>query len=153
MGGLAWMFLGVANGASLLYDEEFQIYKSQYPDRVRLDYALSRESTNSKGGKMYIQDNMAESAEEIFTALDNGAHIYFCGLKGMMPGIQDMLETTCKAKGIDYDACLKGLRAKNQWHVDCTRGTFKCTRGTFKCTRGTFKCTDRAWISREHIFS
>jgi len=116
--GLAWMFLGVANGASLLYDEEFQIYKSQYPDHVRLDYALSRESTNSKGGKMYIQDKMAESAEEIFTALDNGAHIYFCGLKGMMPGIQDMLETTCKAKGIDYDAWLKGLRAKNQWHVE-----------------------------------
>ena len=27
--GLAWLFLGVANSDSLLYDEEFQIYKSQ----------------------------------------------------------------------------------------------------------------------------
>jgi len=55
---------------------------------VRLDYALSRESTNSKGGKMYIQDKMQEYADEVFGALDGGAHIYFCGLKGMMPGIQ-----------------------------------------------------------------
>ena len=29
-----------------------------------------------------------EYADEIFDALDKGAHIYFCGLKGMMPGIQ-----------------------------------------------------------------
>ena len=53
--GLAWLFLGVANTDSLLYDEEFQTYKQEYPDRVRLDYALSREQTNDKGGKLYIQ--------------------------------------------------------------------------------------------------
>ena len=45
----------VANSDSLLYDEEFQTYKQEYPDRVRLDYALSREQTNDKGGKLYIQ--------------------------------------------------------------------------------------------------
>lgn len=27
---------------------------------------------------------------------DNGAHIFFCGLKGMMPGIQEMLERVSK---------------------------------------------------------
>ena len=27
-----------------------------------------------------------EYADEVFDLLDNGAHIYFCGLKGMMPG-------------------------------------------------------------------
>mmetsp|Transcript_77203 Transcript_77203/g.113053 ORF Transcript_77203/g.113053 Transcript_77203/m.113053 type:complete len:396 (-) Transcript_77203:353-1540(-) len=116
--GLAWLFLGVANSDSLLYDEEFQIYKSMYPENVRLDYALSRESTNSKGGKMYIQDKMQEYADEVFGALDGGAHIYFCGLKGMMPGIQDMLEATCKSKGIDYTEWLTSLRHKNQWHVE-----------------------------------
>jgi len=116
--GLAWLFLGVAGAESLLYDEEFQIYKSQYPNNVRLDYALSREDKNKAGGKMYIQDKMAESADQVFNALDSGAHIYFCGLKGMMPGIQDMLEGVCKAKGINYDEWLKGLRENNQWHVE-----------------------------------
>lgn len=31
---------------------------------------------------------MEEYSDEVFDLLDNGAHIYFCGLKGMMPGIQ-----------------------------------------------------------------
>jgi hypothetical protein len=35
------------------------------------------------------------------------------GLKGMMPGIQDMLEDVCKVKGINYDEWLKGLRENN----------------------------------------
>ena len=59
-----------------------------------------------------------EYADEIFTKLNNGAHIYFCGLKGMMPGIQDMLKEVATAKGLDYDEWLKGLKAKKQWHVE-----------------------------------
>ena len=35
---------------------------------------------------MYVQERLAQSAEELFNRLDAGAHIYFCGLKGMMPG-------------------------------------------------------------------
>merc|ERR1712205_157144 len=69
------------------YDEEFQVYLRQNPDKMRLDYALSREGPpNKKGGKMYIQDKVEEYADEVFDALDKGAHMYFCGLKGMMPG-------------------------------------------------------------------
>merc|ERR1711933_618111 len=76
--GLAWLFLGVANSDALLYDDEWQAVKQNYPDQFRLDYALSREQTNSKGGKMYIQDKVEEYADEVFTKLENGAHIYFC---------------------------------------------------------------------------
>ena len=35
---------------------------------------------------MYIQDKVEEYSDEVFDLLNNGAHIYFCGLKGMMPG-------------------------------------------------------------------
>merc|ERR1712176_1426476 len=98
--GQAWLFLGVANSDALLYDDEFQKAKKDFPDNFRLDYALSREQTNAKGGKMYIQDKVEEYADEVFDKLENGAHIYFCGLKGMMPGINDMLEGVSKKKGI-----------------------------------------------------
>ena len=84
--GLAWLFLGVANSDALLYDEEWQAAKSKFPDNFRVDYALSREQKNKKGGKMYIQDKVEEYADEIFERLENGAVMYFCGLKGMMPG-------------------------------------------------------------------
>jgi ferredoxin--NADP+ reductase len=116
--GEAWLFLGVANSDALLYDDEFQEAKKQFPDNFRLDYALSREQTNQKGGKMYIQDKVEEYADEVFEKLENGAHIYFCGLKGMMPGIQDMLQGVAEKKGLDYEEWLKGLKAKKQWHVE-----------------------------------
>ena len=96
--GVAWLFLGVANSDALLYDEEWQAIKAKFPNNFKLDYALSREQTNSKGGKMYIQDKLEEYADEIFTRLDKGAHIYFCGLKGMMPGILETLEGVAKKK-------------------------------------------------------
>lgn len=34
-GGLAWLFLGVANTDSLLYHEEFSKYKEEFPDNFR----------------------------------------------------------------------------------------------------------------------
>lgn len=56
--GLAWLFLGVANSDSLLYDAEWQSVLAEYPENFRLDYALSREQNNKSGGKMYIQDKV-----------------------------------------------------------------------------------------------
>ena len=98
MQGLAWLFLGVANKDALLYDDEWQQVLKSHPNNFRVDYALSREQTNKKGGKMYIQDKMEEYADEIFDRLSKGGHIYFCGLKGMMPGIQETLERVASEK-------------------------------------------------------
>merc|ERR1712071_415473 len=116
--GEAWLFLGVANSDALLYDDEWQSVLKSHPDNFRLDYAISREQENKAGGKMYVQDKVEEYADEIFTKLDNGAHIYFCGLKGMMPGIQDMLKEVAASKDLDYNEWLKGLKKSKQWHVE-----------------------------------
>lgn len=116
--GLAWLFMGVANSDATLYDDEFQEYLKTYPKQFRLDYALSREQKNKSGGKMYIQDKVEEYADEVFDLLENGAHIYFCGLKGMMPGIQDMLSRVCKDKKINEEEFFGGLKKNKQWHVE-----------------------------------
>ncbi|GIM01498.1 hypothetical protein Vretimale_6299, partial [Volvox reticuliferus] len=116
--GLFWLFMGVANSDAKLYDEELQALAKAYPSQFRLDYALSREQKNRKGGKMYIQDKVEEYSDEIFDLLDNGAHMYFCGLKGMMPGIQEMLERVAKSKGLNYEEWVEGLKHRNQWHVE-----------------------------------
>jgi len=116
--GLAWLFLGVANTDALLYDDEWQEVLKSHPDNFKLDYALSREQKNKDGGKMYIQDKVAEYADEVFTRMDNGAHMYFCGLKGMMPGILAMLEGVSKEKGLVWEDKLKEWKAKGQWHVE-----------------------------------
>lgn len=116
--GLAWLFLGVANKDSLLYDEDWQKLKEKFPDKFRVDYALSREQKNKKGGKLYIQDKVEEYSDEIFDRMEKGAHIYFCGLKGMMPGILEMLEGVAKRKNIDWAAKLSHWKEEGQWHVE-----------------------------------
>merc|ERR1712199_118452 len=108
--GLAWLFLGVANTDALLYDDEWQEVLKSHPDNFRVDYALSREQTNVDGGKMYIQD-------EVIDRMDKGAHMYFCGLKGMMPGITTMLEEVSKGKGLVWEEKLKEWKKAGQWHV------------------------------------
>ncbi|CAK9141163.1 unnamed protein product [Ilex paraguariensis] len=117
-GGLAWLFLGVANTDSLLYDDEFTKYLQEYPDNFRYDRALSREQKNQTGGKMYVQDKIEEYSDEIFKLLDNGAHIYFCGLKGMMPGIQDTLKKVAEQRGESWEEKLSQLKRNKQWHVE-----------------------------------
>ncbi len=116
--GLAWLFLGVANSDALLYDDEWQPIVKNFPNNFKLDYALSREQKNKAGGKMYIQDKVGEYADEVFTRMDNGGHMYFCGLKGMMPGILEMLDGVAKEKGIVWEDKLKEWKKNGQWHVE-----------------------------------
>jgi len=116
--GLAWLFLGVANTDALLYDADWQTIKTKFPENFRVDYALSREQTNKDGGKMYIQDKVEEYADEVFSRMEKGAHIYFCGLKGMMPGILTMMEGVAASKGKEWKAVLKEWKEAGQWHVE-----------------------------------
>merc|ERR1719326_1526114 len=46
------------------------------------------------------------------------AHMYFCGLKGMMPGITEMLEGVAAKKGLVWEDKLKEWKKAGQWHVE-----------------------------------
>ena len=82
--GKAWLFMGAPKSANLLYEEDLQRYLSDYPDNFKYTKAISREEQNTKGGRMYIQDRVLESANELFNMIeDEKTHIYLCGLKGM----------------------------------------------------------------------
>lgn len=56
-----------------------------------------------------------EYKDQVFDLLNNGAHMYFCGLKGMMPGILEMLEGVCKEKGLNYEEWIEKLKHTGQW--------------------------------------
>ncbi|KDD75893.1 hypothetical protein H632_c449p0, partial [Helicosporidium sp. ATCC 50920] len=116
--GHMWLFMGVANSDAKLYASEIEAVEQAHPTRFRVDYALSREQTNASGGKMYVQDRLEQHADEVFDRLSAGAHIYFCGLKGMLPGILETLERVAGEKGIDWPAFLEGLKKEHRWHVE-----------------------------------
>jgi len=127
----AWLILGVPVTGGLLYADEFEAMKANVAEaqttsgggaaaaaELEVTYAISREMKNAQGGKYYVQDVLAERADELFMRLENGAHIYFCGLKGMMPGILDSLEQVAESRGVVWSEKLKELKANGQWHVE-----------------------------------
>jgi ferredoxin--NADP+ reductase len=74
--------------------------QGDYPDNFRLDFAVSREQTNAKGEKMYIQTRMAEYAEELWQLLQkDNTFVYMCGLKGMEKGIDDIMTSLAERDG------------------------------------------------------
>ena len=74
--------------------------KEKSPDNFRLDFAVSREQTNDKGEKMYIQTRMAEYAEELWELLKkDNTFVYMCGLKGMEKGIDDIMVSLAAKDG------------------------------------------------------
>jgi len=118
--GNSWLILGVPTTGSLLYKPEFDAMQAtaQGKQSLTIDYAISREMTNDSGGKMYVQDVLKQKSEELFEKLEDGAVIYFCGLKGMMPGILGCLEEIATSKGIDWASTLKKYQQNHQWHVE-----------------------------------
>jgi ferredoxin--NADP+ reductase len=120
--GDAWMILGVPVTSGLLYQEELQAMQENAAREgtatLTVDYAISREMKNQAGGKLYVQDALQNKADILWDKLDGGAHIYFCGLKGMMPGILSALEEVATARGVDWSVKLKELQANKQWHVE-----------------------------------
>lgn len=117
--GHAWLILGVSVTGGLLYADEFDEMKENYPNNFDVTYAISREMMNRHdGGKLYVQHVLMENADAVLNRLDNGAHIYFCGLKGMMPGILDALETVATQRGIVWKDYLSQLKQNHQWHVE-----------------------------------
>ena len=115
----AWLILGVTTTSGLLYEEEFNAMKANAQDgTLKINYAISREMKNLQGGKYYVQDVIAENADEIFRRLENGACMYFCGLKGMMPSITETFEKVSMERGIDWNTFLKKLKDNHQWHVE-----------------------------------
>ncbi|RVX03312.1 Ferredoxin--NADP reductase, leaf isozyme, chloroplastic [Vitis vinifera] len=117
--GLAWLFLGVPTTSSLLYKDEFEKMKEKAPENFRVDYAVSREQTNEKGEKMYIQTRMAQYAEELWELLKkDNTYVYMCGLKGMEKGIDDIMVSLAARDGIDWTEYKRQLKKSEQWNVE-----------------------------------
>ncbi|XP_022740307.1 ferredoxin--NADP reductase, leaf isozyme, chloroplastic-like isoform X2 [Durio zibethinus] len=99
--------------------KEFEKMKQKYPDNFRLDFAVSREQTNEKGEKMYIQTRMAQYAKELWELLKkDNTYVYMCGLKGMEKGIDDIMASLAAADGIDWTEYKRQLKKSEQWNVE-----------------------------------
>ncbi len=117
--GKAWLFMGAPKSANLLYEEDLQRYLANNPENFKYTKAISREQQNTKGGRMYIQDRVLESANELFNMIeDEKTHIYLCGLKGMEPGIDEAMTKAAEEKGLNWSELRPQLKKAGRWHVE-----------------------------------
>lgn len=117
--GLAWLFLGVPTSSSLIYKEEFEKMKEKSSDKIRVDFAVSREQTNEKGEKMYIQTRMGEYAKELWELFKKeNTYVYMCGLKGMEKGIDDIITSLAAEEGIDWNEYKRQMKKSERWNVE-----------------------------------
>ncbi|MEW6160712.1 MAG: sulfite reductase subunit alpha, partial [Verrucomicrobiota bacterium] len=73
--GRNWLFFGDQHAATdFLYEDEIVNWRGE-GFLHRLDLAFSRDQTE----KIYVQHRLLENARELFSWLDDGAHLYVCG--------------------------------------------------------------------------
>ncbi len=117
--GLAWLVFGVATTPNILYKQELEEMQAEYPDNFRLTYAISREQKNAEGGKMYIQDRIAENADSLWSLIQNEkTHVYICGLKGMETGIDAALTDAAVKSDVKWSEYRSQLKRAGRWHVE-----------------------------------
>jgi ferredoxin--NADP+ reductase len=117
--GLAWLIFGIPTTPNILYKEELEELQQQYPDNFRLTYAISREQKNSEGGRMYIQDRVAEHADELWKMIQqDNTHTYICGLKGMEGGIDEALSAAAAKDGVTWSEYQRTIKKAGRWHVE-----------------------------------
>ena len=115
--GFSWLIFGIPTTPNILYKEEMEEIQSKYPDHFRLTYALSREQKNPEGGRMYIQDRVAEHADEIWALVkEEKTHTYICGLKGMEDGIDAAMTAAAAKEGVVWKEYQRSI--KERWHVE-----------------------------------
>jgi ferredoxin--NADP+ reductase len=117
--GLAWLIFGVPMTANILYKQELEELAAKYPNNFRITYAISREQQNPQGGRMYIQDRVAENAPELWELMQKEkTHTYICGLKGMEDGIDAALSAEAAKVGIEWKEYQRAMKKAERWHVE-----------------------------------
>jgi ferredoxin--NADP+ reductase len=117
--GLAWLVFGVATTPNILYKGELEEIQQKYPDNFKLSYAISREQKNADGGKMYIQDRIAEHADELWSLIQQEkTHVYICGLKGMETGIDAALTSAADKSAVKWADYRSQMKRAGRWHVE-----------------------------------
>ena len=115
--GFAWLIFGIPTTPNVLYKEELEEMQAKYPENFRLTYAISREQQNAEGGRMYIQNRVAEHAEELWGMVkDEKTHTYICGLRGMEDGIDEAMTAAAAKDGIVWKEYQRSI--KERWHVE-----------------------------------
>lgn len=114
-----WLFFGDQTFTQdFLYQLEWQSYlKSGL--LTKMDVAFSRDQAE----KIYVQDRLKESAQEVYSWLERGAHLYVCGdmnrmAKDVENALLDIIAEQGKLSEEQAQQYLKDLRSAKRYQKD-----------------------------------
>jgi len=117
--GKNWMLFGDQTFTQdFLYQVEWQNYlKSGL--LTRMDVAFSRDQAQ----KIYVQDRLREHAEQVFTWLQQGAHLYICGdatrmAKDVHQALVEIVAEQGDLNVTQAESYLKSLRTTKRYQKD-----------------------------------
>ncbi len=86
--GKHWLIFGECHKATdFFYEEEWQLYEKE--GTLKLTTAFSRDQEK----KVYVQDRLLESSNEVYRWINAGAYVYLCGdAKRMAKDVEETLE-------------------------------------------------------------
>ncbi|CDI77975.1 ferredoxin NADP+ oxidoreductase, putative [Eimeria acervulina] len=112
-------YVGAATAASLPYAREWAaLQKLLPPSLLRLQFALSREAQAPDGGRLYVQHLMERDGDMLLQLLHEGAFVYICGRKDMLPPIKAALQAAAARNNLDSAAFFKSLIAAKRWRAE-----------------------------------
>jgi sulfite reductase (NADPH) flavoprotein alpha-component len=116
--GKNWLFFGERNRNTDYFYEEFWTSLLE-KNALKLDLAFSRDQNE----KCYVQHKMLENAQELWSWIQEGAHLYVCGdAERMAKEVDATLHRIVEEQGNlspeDSKAFIKGLRTQKRYLLD-----------------------------------
>lgn len=117
--GKNWLFFGDQRAATdFLYRDELAALQSSGV-LTRLDLAFSRDQPE----KIYVQQRMIETAAELWSWFEAGAHFYVCGdasrmAKDVDAALQQVIETAGKKSPAEAAAYVQSLKTAKRYQRD-----------------------------------
>ncbi|CDJ39945.1 ferredoxin NADP+ oxidoreductase, putative [Eimeria tenella] len=112
-------YIGAAKAASTPYAREWEALQQLLPpSQLQLRFAYSREMKAPDGGRLYVQHLMEADGDELLRLFEEGALMYVCGRKDMLPPIKAALQAAAQNNNVDFSSFFKSLIASKRWRAE-----------------------------------
>ncbi|XP_026190453.1 ferredoxin--NADP reductase, chloroplastic [Cyclospora cayetanensis] len=112
-------YIGAARASTTPYAHEWRELSRRLPtETLQLRFAYSREMKAPGGGKLYVQHLIDEDGGAIIDLLQQGAVMYTCGRRDMLPPIKSALQAAAERCNMAFEPFLKQLVATKRWRTE-----------------------------------
>eukprot|EP00920_Eleutheroschizon_duboscqi_P029868 GHVT01072520.1.p1 GENE.GHVT01072520.1~~GHVT01072520.1.p1 ORF type:complete len:313 (-),score=59.15 GHVT01072520.1:1303-2241(-) len=112
------LLLGHANARRRIYADTLEKLATKHSSVLTVKWALSREMKNKAGNRMYVQDLVEEHSNQVLTMMEDGGHIYLCGLKSMVNPVAETLTAAAQTRANSAELLLKNWKKQKRWHQE-----------------------------------